>query len=152
MIGFWNQKTCWGKKKEERSKKEGYIASALETIFVVYEERFPKGFTRFQDPPVPNHCSTKDEYKLQNGKNKCVPNFSEEELEKRWSELGNKEDWDEECKMCERPVILHIGPCERKIEVGEDEYREIWREWCSLFGKMESIRKMKEYQEEKKVT
>ena len=26
--------------------------------------------------------------------------------------------------------MLHIGPSERKTEVGEDEYGEIWREWC----------------------
>ena len=71
-------------------------------------------------------------------------------MEKRWSELGNTEDWDEEYGMCKRPVILHIGPCERRIEVGDDENREIWREWCSLFEKMESLRKRQEDHEEKK--
>ena len=81
-----------------------------------------------------------------------VENFSEEKLEKRWNELDNTEDWDDECEMCKRPVILHIRHCEKKRIVGEDEYREIWREWCSLFGKMESIRKRKEDQEEKKET
>merc|ERR1711867_419351 len=44
---------------------------------------------------------------------------SEKELEKRWSELRNKEDWDDECEKCERPIILHIGPCERKTVIGE---------------------------------
>ena len=38
-------------------------------------------------------------------------NRSEEELKKKWSELRNKEDWDDECENCERPIMLHIGPC-----------------------------------------
>ena len=69
-------------------------------------------------------------------------------LRKRWSELDNTEDWDDECEMW--PDIMHIRNCEKKRKVGEDEYRDIWREWCSLCGKMESIRKRTEDQEEKK--
>ena len=70
-----------------------------------------------------------------------VVNFSEEELEKWWSELRNKKDWDEECEMCERPVMLHEEKCTRKKEVGEDEYGEICREWCWFKEKMNSIKK-----------
>ena len=50
--------------------------------------------------------------------------------------------------MYERPVMLHIGPCERKTEVGGDEYGEIWREWC-LFKEKMNLKKSQEYQEEK---
>ena len=39
---------------------------------------------------------------------------SVEELEKRYNRLRDKEDWDEECEMCERPVMLHEEKCTRK--------------------------------------
>merc|ERR1711989_175031 len=58
-----------------------------------------------------------------------IANFSEEELEKRWSELRNKEDWDEECEKCERPAMLHIRQCERKTKMGDNKYGKICREW-----------------------
>ena len=69
-----------------------------------------------------------------------------------------KKYWDEECEMCERPVMLHTGLCERKTEVGDDEYGEIWREWrwfkekIDIISLKESIRKRQEDQEEKKET
>ncbi len=73
---------------------------------------------------------------------------SKEELEKRWSELRNKEDWDDECEMCERPIMLHIGPCEtnRLIRDNEyiyrdNEYRNICREWRWFKEIMNSIMK-----------
>ena len=45
---------------------------------------------------------------------------SVEELEKKYNRLRDKEDWDEECEMCERPVMLHEEKCTRKKEVGEN--------------------------------
>ena len=51
-------------------------------------------------------------------------------MKKKWSELRNKEDWDDECENCERPIMLHIGPCKpRKSVIGDNEYRNICREW-----------------------
>ena len=52
--------------------------------------------------------------------------------------------------MCERPGLLHLGPCERKTEVGKDEYGEIWREWCLFKEKMKSIRKRQKIRRRKK--
>ena len=75
---------------------------------------------------------------------------SEEELEKKWSELRNKEDWDDECEMCERPIMLHIGPCEdSRIRDNEyiyrdNEYRNICREWRSFKQTMNLIIKKHE--------
>ena len=43
---------------------------------------------------------------------KNIANVSEEELEKRYSRLRYKEDWDEEYERCDRLVMLHIGQCE----------------------------------------
>ena len=74
--------------------------------FVVYEERFPERFTGFQDSPVPAHCSIEISTKYKMVKIN-VESFSEEELMKKWSELGRKESWDEKCEMCKMPEILH---------------------------------------------
>merc|ERR1712115_405608 len=69
-------------------------------------------------------------------------NHSEEELKKKWSELRNKEDWDDECENCERPIMLHIGPCKpRKTVIGDNEYRNICREWRWFKEIMNSIMK-----------
>ena len=40
-----------------------------------------------------------------------------------------------------------IGPCERKIEIGDNEYGEIWREWCWFKEKINSIKKSQEVKE-----
>merc|ERR1712115_420254 len=67
-------------------------------------------------------------------------NCNEEELKKKWSELRNKEDWDDECENCERPIMLHIGPCKpRKTVIGDNEYRNICREWRWFKEIMNSI-------------
>ena len=54
-----------------------------------------------------------------------VENFSEEELIKRWNELGNKEDWDKECEMCKMPEILHTEAYTRKLEIGETGFSKV---------------------------
>merc|ERR1711867_312238 len=88
--------------------------------------------------------SSEDKEKGEGKELRNIANFSEEELEKRWSELRDKDDWDEECEKCERPIMLHIEPCERKTEVGDNEYREICREWRWFTQKMKLIRTKKE--------
>ena len=61
-----------------------------------------------------------------------VESFSEEVLMKRWSELVRKEAWDEECEVCKMPVMLHKGPCTRKVEVNTVEFGELWKAWSFL--------------------
>ena len=70
-----------------------------------------------------------------------VENFSEEKLERRWNELDNTEDWGDKFEKCNRAVIFHIRHSEKKRIVGEDWYRDIWKEYLSLFEKMEEERR-----------
>ena len=77
-----------------------------------------------------------------------VESFSEEELRKRFNELGRKGDWDKECESCKNPVLLHKTNCTRKVEVGEAEFSELWKVWSAFRAKMEPIRKC--YEDEAK--
>ena len=65
-----------------------------------------------------------------------VESFGEDALRKLFSDLSNKEYWDEECSLCSMPTMLHKGPCTRKTEIGEAEHSDLWnhgvcigREW-----------------------
>ena len=79
-----------------------------------------------------------------------VESFSEEELRKRFNELGRKGDWDKECESCKNPELLHKANCTRKVEVGEAEFSELWKVWSAFKAKMEPIRKWYEDEMEKK--
>ena len=75
--------------------------------------------------------------------------FSEDELARRWNELARKEDWLEECDMCKLPSMLHRGPCTRKEELKEEEFKELWETWSLFKEKMKPIRMWQVEQEEK---
>ena len=51
-----------------------------------------------------------------------VESFSEEELRKRFNELGRKGDLDKECEAFKNLVLLHKTNCTRKVEVGDAEF------------------------------
>ena len=78
-----------------------------------------------------------------------VESFSDDDLEKRWSALENKDNWDEACEMCKMPGILHKGPCTRKEEVNAFEYGKLWEAWELFRKRMTPIRKLQVEQEEK---
>ena len=56
-----------------------------------------------------------------------VESFGEDALRKLFSDLSNKEYWDEECSLCSMPTMLHKGSCSRKTEVGEAEHSDLWK-------------------------
>ena len=58
-----------------------------------------------------------------------VENFGEDALRKLFSDLSNKEYWDEECSLCSMPTMLHKGSCSRKTEIGEAEHSDLWKLW-----------------------
>ena len=70
-----------------------------------------------------------------------VESFGEDALRKLFSDLSNKEYWDEECSLCSMPTMLHKGSCSRKTEVGEAEHSDLWKSWSLYRKKMEPIRK-----------
>ena len=97
------------KARERRSERRG---SAIEKKFVLYEGEFSEAIYRFPGSPSPHPLHISKIVKIN------VESFSDDELVKRWNALTRKEDWDEVCKMCKMPVILHKGPCTRKEIVG----------------------------------
>ena len=70
-----------------------------------------------------------------------VETFGEDALRKLFSDLSNKEYWDEECSLCSMPTLLHKGSCSRKTEVREAEHSDLWKSWSLFRKKMEPIRK-----------
>ena len=45
-----------------------------------------------------------------------VDNFSNDDLERRYLELGDKKAWKDLCENCKLPTLLHSGPCTRQVE------------------------------------
>ena len=45
--------------------------------------------------------------------------------------MENIEDYDNKCKSCKRPVLIHAGiqACTRSETVGDEEYHIVWREF-----------------------
>ena len=81
-----------------------------------------------------------------------VESFSDDDLEKRWRALENKDNWEKYCEMCEMPGMLHKGPCTRKEEVNAFEYGKIYEAWKVFRKRMKPIIMLKEKQEEKTKT
>ena len=78
-----------------------------------------------------------------------VKDFSNDELEKRWNALTNKDNWEEECEWCKMPGMLHKGPCTRKEETNAFEYQKIYEGWNLYRNRMKPIIELKQKQEEK---
>ena len=68
-----------------------------------------------------------------------VKDFSNDELEKRWNALANKDNWEEECEWCKMPGMLHKGPCTRKEETNAFEYQKIYEGWNLYRNRMKPI-------------
>merc|ERR1712112_479297 len=67
--------------------------------------------------------------------------FTDDELEKKLEELDNKSDWEEECKWCLNPAMLHRQPCETEKEKDYEKIVKLWKEYR---------KRMKKIREEKK--
>ena len=78
-----------------------------------------------------------------------VKDFTNDELEKRWNALANKDNWEEECEWCKMPGMLHKGPCTRKEETNAFEYQKIYEGWNLYRNRMKLIIELKQKQEEK---
>ena len=83
--------------------------------------------------------------------NLIIDEFSEDELTKRYSELVNKETWDEICKNCRMPFLLHNGACTRSKEAGMFDSGRILDERDKFVERMKPIIRYMSEQEEKMV-
>ena len=54
-----------------------------------------------------------------------MDSVSENKLANRYEELVNKETWNDICKNCRMPALLHNGVCTRQSEVEASEYEKI---------------------------
>ena len=75
--------------------------------------------------------------------------FSEEELEKRYDELANKKNWDEGCRWCEYPVMLHRQACIRGDTT--NDYRKVVALWREYKDRMKPMIEEKERDKARKV-
>ena len=78
-----------------------------------------------------------------------IDNFSDDDLAKRYSELANRETWDEVCKTCRMPAILHKGPCTRMNEAYSFEFEKVLDERDKFRERMKPVMKCVIEQEEK---
>ena len=90
----------------------------------------------FQDPPGPHPLQSINMVKID------VKDFSNEELEKRFNVLVNKENWEDKCQWCLLPGILHRHACTRKEEANAFEYQKILECWEMYRSRMKPILEM----------
>ena len=78
-----------------------------------------------------------------------VKDFSNEELEKRFIALVNKDNWEEECQWCMLPGMLHKHPCTRKEEANSSKYQRVHECWKMYRSRMKPILEVKQKEKEK---
>ena len=74
-----------------------------------------------------------------------VETYPEESLRKLYTNLEDKEDWDNICELCTLPTMLHTnvqgkrihGACTRNQELTEDDCR---KEWMQFQKRMKAVR------------
>ena len=121
-----------GEKEEEGVKRRG---SAKEKNFVLYKI-FGSYLYKFPGSPNPHPLHSQKMVKV------TIENFSNDELEKRWNALENKDNWEEECEWCKMPGMLHKGPCTRKEGVDHEKVLESWHTYRK---RMKLIIRLREY-------
>ena len=75
--------------------------------------------------------------------------YSEDYLTKRYRELVNKDTWDEMCRNCRMPFLLHNGACTRSKEAGPLESGKILDERDKFMERMRLIIRHESEREEK---
>ena len=78
-----------------------------------------------------------------------IDNFSNDDLARKYGELVNKETWDEICKNCRIPTLLHEGVCTRQNEAAALEHDKILDERDKFGERMRPILRYMAEQEEK---
>ena len=101
---------------------------------------------KFQEPPNPTHCTFKNMAKI------SVENYSDDDLSKRYMNLLDREAWNEGCKNCKMPSLLHNGPCTRQQEANAFESNKILEERDKFYSRMRNIAKDVAEQERRKDT
>ena len=96
----------------------------------------------FQEPPKPTHCTLQKMAKM------YVDNYSDDELAKRYLKIGDKLAWNEGCKNCKMPILLHNGPCTRQVEA--NTFEKIVEERDKFCNRMRNVIKDIEEQEKAK--
>ena len=66
-----------------------------------------------------------------------MDSVTENELMKRYEELVNKDTWNDVCRRCRLPALLHNGVCTRQNEVEASEYEKILDERDKFCERME---------------
>ena len=118
-------------KEEEVLRRKNYV---LYKIFRSYLYKFP-GSPKSPPAAVPKMVKIN------------VKDFSNEELEKRFNALVNKDNWEEECEWCMMPGMLHKGPCTRKEETNAFEYQKVYKCWKMYRNRMKPIVESRQKQE-----
>ena len=77
-----------------------------------------------------------------------VDNFSDDDLAKRYLELGDKMAWYETCKNCRLPTLLHSGPC--TIQVEAVNWEKVVDEQDKFVSRMKNVINDIEEQEKEK--
>ena len=68
-----------------------------------------------------------------------MDSVSENELANRYEELVNKDTWNDICKNCRMPALLHNGVCTWQNEVEASEYEKILDERDKFCERMKGI-------------
>ena len=99
--------------------------------------------TEFQDPPKVYLT------RFESMSNYIIDEYSEEDLTKRYRELVSKDIWDEMCRNCRMPFLLHNGACTRSKEAGPLKSGKILDERDKFMDRMRLIIKRETEREEK---
>ena len=86
-------------------------------------------------PRIPQPCPT-DSFNMVKI---TVETFTDDELLKKYMDLERKEDFDERCKYCRMPTLLHRIACTRKDEVNAFEHEKISDQWDMFSGRMRNL-------------
>ena len=81
-----------------------------------------------------------------------VDNYSDDDLAKRYMNLGDRMAWNDRCKNCKMPTLLHDGPCTRQQEANTFESNKILEERDKFNNSMRNmIRDVAEQERTKEV-
>ena len=58
-------------------------------------------------------------------------------------DLTRKDDWEEECKWCLNPTMLHKQPCETEKEKDYEKIVKLWKKYRTKRKKIEGEKKKK---------
>ena len=79
-----------------------------------------------------------------------VENIEDAELIRQYRKLGDKDEWDAECKFCKLPELVHVhGACTRAaVPTNKEEWEKVHKDWAEFRKRMKGLIKLKQKGEE----